>query len=220
MAPVNGIPFLDYLINSLLLVGIENILILVGYKSEIIINRYKKLIGLNIEFSIGKEEYRTGRRLLNAYDKLDNYFLLLYGDNYWPVEIEEIQKNYSKTGASITTTVFSNKKGTGEYGFLNNIKVGENGNVLGYDKKGQTNDANGVDIGYFLIDRQVLDPQMSGNISFEIDVIPNFIKKKEFWAYITDSQYYYITDLESLRNFESITSVNHYLHLSKDYFRS
>ena len=41
MAPVNGIPFLDYLINSIIMAGIDNILILLGYKAYIITNRYK-----------------------------------------------------------------------------------------------------------------------------------------------------------------------------------
>ena len=32
----------------------------------------------------------SGRRLLNAYDKLEDHFLLLYGDNYWPIEIDKM----------------------------------------------------------------------------------------------------------------------------------
>ena len=41
MALINKIPFLDYLISSLIKVKIKKILILVGYKSETIISRYK-----------------------------------------------------------------------------------------------------------------------------------------------------------------------------------
>ena len=40
MAPINGKPFLDYLIHSIISVGINQILILLGYKSEMIVSRY------------------------------------------------------------------------------------------------------------------------------------------------------------------------------------
>ena len=28
------------------------------------------------------------KRLVNAYNDLDKYFLLVYGDNYWPSQIQ------------------------------------------------------------------------------------------------------------------------------------
>ncbi|MEE9118441.1 MAG: sugar phosphate nucleotidyltransferase, partial [Calditrichia bacterium] len=40
LAPVNGIPFLDYLLSCLIDVGIVHVVLLVGYKAEKIMNRY------------------------------------------------------------------------------------------------------------------------------------------------------------------------------------
>ena len=180
MAPINQIPFLDYLISSIYQVGINNILILVGYKSSIIIDRYKKM--KNIKFSVGTEFDETGRRLLNAYNQLNDNFLFVYGDNYWPIELEKMKQNFNKLNVSVTTTVFSNKNGTGEYGYKNNIKVGSNGLVVKYDKKRQTQDANGVDIGYFLMNKGVLNPQISDNVSFELDILPILIEEKKTWS--------------------------------------
>ena len=73
MAPINGIPFLDYLIHSIVQTGIENILILLGYKADSIIDRYKYMRNIIIEFSYGTEQDQTGRRVLNVYDQLDNH---------------------------------------------------------------------------------------------------------------------------------------------------
>lgn len=42
LAPVNGIPFLDYLIQSVVSAGINNILFLTGYKAEKIVERYNR----------------------------------------------------------------------------------------------------------------------------------------------------------------------------------
>ncbi len=124
MAPINGVPFLDYLIYSIVQAGIKNILILLGYKADVIIDRYNSMRNISIEFSYGSVNDQTGRRVLNAYDQLDDYFLLMYGDNYWPIELDAMSSNYQKLNASVTTNVFSNKMGTGEYGFGNNVVVG------------------------------------------------------------------------------------------------
>lgn len=206
MVPVNGRPFLDYLINSLLQVNIKHILMLGGYKNEIIIKEYGKSLknGIKIDYSIGTVDDQTGRRLLNAYDLLDNHFLLLYGDNYWPIELDQMLRLYKEKNAKVSTTVFSNKYGTGEYGKGNNVEVGSGSFVRRYDKKRKSDNLNGVDIGYFIVSKSAINPGMGGNISFEEDILPELIKEKQLTAYVTDTQYYYITDIDTLRTFESV----------------
>lgn len=206
MAPVNGVPFLDYLIKTLEDAGIKKILFLLGYRAETIVNRYGKYLpkGIRVEYSIGTAEDLTGRRLLNAYPYLDDCFLLLYGDNYWPIEIEEMTSSFEKKGASAMTTVFSNKRGSAEYGWENNIEVGTDAFVIEYDKKRVSKRLNGVDIGYFIINKNILDPLIPGNISFEETILTSLAKEHRLLAHVTDQQYYYITNVESLRNFEQV----------------
>ena len=205
MVSVNGTPFLDYLIKSVLQVGIRRILLLVGYKGEIIINRYRRLLnnGVKVEYSHGRIEDNTGRRLLNAYELLEEHFLLLYGDNYWPIEWDKMSELYERKKAKVLTTVFSNRNGTGEYGPENNVEVGVDNFVKRYDKQRKSANLNGVDIGYFVVDKSVIDPNITGNISFEEDILSELISKKQLIAHVTDIQYYYITNMESMRDFES-----------------
>ena len=217
MVTVNGKPFLDYLVNSLVKVGIKKILILLGYKGGVIKQRYSNINNIVIEFSQGTAEDQTGRRVLNAFDQLEDHFLLLYGDNYWPIELDSMMELYQKTSAKISTTVFSNNNGTGEYGYRNNVVVGNDGLVIKYDKKRQTSKANGVDIGYFLIEKNALEPQISDNFSFEVDILPQFIARQELMAYVTDTQYYYITNMDSLRSFETTAKQNNFTPLQINY---
>lgn len=205
LVPVNGAPFLDYLIESLVAVGIRRILILLGYKAEMIMKRYRNSLsnGVQIEYSIGTVDDQTGRRLLKAYDMLDEFFLLLYGDNYWPIELTDMLKLYRQKNASVLTTVFSNKNGTGEYGAENNVEVGSDCFVKKYDKKRMSKGLNGVDIGYFIVNKSCLNSGAEGNISFEEDILTRLVLDRQVVAYITDTQYYYITDINSLRNLES-----------------
>ena len=218
MAPINGVPFLDYLIYSIVQTGIKNILILLGYKGDVIVDRYKSMKNINIEFSYGTKEDQTGRRVLNAYDQLDDHFLLMYGDNYWPIELDVMCSNYQLLEASVTTTVFSNRNGTGEYGFGNNLVVSDNNYVVKYDKERETNAANGVDIGYFLVAKEALDSEMPGNVSFEVDILPQLIARKQLGSYVTDTEYYYITNMQTLKDFEIAAKTNNFLPLPQKYF--
>ena len=206
MAPVLGRPFLDYLLKSLTDAGIERILILVGYCAKKIIVHYGDFLpdGTPVAYSVGSKDDQTGRRLLNAYDTIEDRFLLLYGDNYWQPPLRDMVKNYDSLGLPVTTTVFSNKAGTGEYGFGNNVCVTLDKRVQAYDKTRQAKNLNGVDIGFFLVDKSVLDPSEEGNISFEETILTRLVKKRRVGAFVTDEQYYYITSIESLRNFEEV----------------
>ena len=218
MAPINNKPFMDYLIKSIVDVGINNILILTGHKAEIIEKRYADMQKINIKFHRGKITDKTGTRLINAFHLLDNNFLLLYGDNFWPIELIEIEENYIKLNSDVCTTVFSNKNGTGEYGTENNIAVDKNGLVNFYDKKRSSKRTNGVDIGYFIINKNILNNIKLDNPSFEVDILPKLIIENSLYAYITDRQYYYITDVNSLKYFSIIVREKNYKPLGEKYF--
>ena len=217
MALIKGIPFLDYLINSLIDEGITNILILTGYKHEIIKKRYRDIKGINIHFSDSGISADTGKRILDAHDQLDDYFLLMYGDNYWPLDLKNMLKLYCKKEKKISTTVFTNINGTGEYGVKNNICV-KNNLVTSYDKKFQNKDSNGVDIGYFIVSKRSLYQFSNYNLSFEKDILTSMINNNDLSAYLTNKQYYYITNKESLLYFESVISENNFLPLSRKFF--
>jgi len=206
MAPVNGRPFADYLLTMLRDAGIRRVVFLLGYKAQGVMDHYKRqrIRDLQIDYSVGKEEDQTGRRLINAYEKLEEKFLLLYGDNYWPVPLEKMRKNYEHLQVSLTTTVFSNKKGTGEYGFENNVMVGPDGRVKAYDKSRRLPGLNGVDIGFFLVDKKVIDRNEAGNISFEEVILARMANEGRLGAFVTDEQYHYITSFETLKSFEQV----------------
>ena len=218
LAPVNNKPFMDYLIQSLVDVKINHVLILTGYKANKIEERYSNIQGINIEFNRGEVNDKTGARLINAFTLLDEYFLLLYGDNYWPIELNEMIKLYNKSNVAVSTTVFSNKNGTGEYGKENNVVVGNDGLVINYDKQRLTREANGVDIGYFIVSKNIFNEIKSNNPSFEVDILPKLIGEKNLAAYVTDNQYYFITDKSRLNNFSEVVQHKNIKPLGEKYF--
>ena len=159
--------------------------------------------------------------IINEQSSLQNnfpYFLLLYGDNYWPIELEKMIDFTNQSMTEIYTTAYSNKDGDGEYGFENNIFVRDDGIVINYDKQRKSTNANGVDIGYFLVKKQSLNFQLSGNVSFEEDIIPKYIFKNQLSAYITDRQYYFITNTNTLNNFQDAVIKENFHPINQSYF--
>jgi len=218
MAPINGVPFLDYLIQSVVDAGITHVTLLLGYKAHKILDRYEQGIGngIEIDFSVGSVDDLTGRRLLNAYNLLEDKFLLMYGDNYWPIAIDDMQRLYASKEAKVLTTVFRNQDGTGEYGYGNNIEVSQNAHVKRYDKQRLSQGLNGVDIGYFIVDKACLTPREQGNVSFEEDILPGFIARQQLVAYMTDTQYYYITNAQSLKTFTDVVEKENFQPLPNE----
>lgn len=51
-------------------------------------------------------------------------------------------------------------------------------------------------------------------VPFEIDILPELIAKKQLGAYVTDTQYYYITNMQTLKDFENAAEENNFLSIS------
>jgi D-glycero-D-manno-heptose 1,7-bisphosphate phosphatase len=151
---------------------------------------------------------------------LDDNFLLIYADNYWPIQLDSMIKNLNKKNKFISTTVFNNNDGTGEYGYDNNVQIDQEGFVIKYDPTRKADGLNGVDIGYFVMNKKLIDNTSSENLSFENDMLPKFIEKKNLVAFITSDQYYYITDIKCIKKFENFVSLKNPKPLPSSYFKN
>ena len=200
MVPVNNRPFLEYLIEMLKANGISEVVLLLGYLPEKVTQHFGdgSSLGVNIKYSIGKVSDKTGTRIRNAGNLLDDLFLLMYGDNYWPLNLERLSRFYARQKTLASTTVYANKDGLGEYGLENNIYVDKEGYVVKYDKLRKDKDLNGVDIGFFVVNRQVLELMPKSDFSFEEEILPILVKKRQLSGYLTEHRYHYITSPQSL----------------------
>jgi NDP-sugar pyrophosphorylase family protein len=204
MVLVNNRPFLEYLINMLRNNGITEVVLLLGYLPQKITRHFGdgSGFGLNIKYSLGKVSDKTGTRLRNAGPLLDDNFLLMYGDNYWPLDLKELVEVYTRQGTQALATIYTNKDGTGEYGWENNTHIDDRGYILRYDKSRKAPDLNGVDIGFFILNRKVLELMPDNDFSFEEEILPELVNRRQLSGYKTDQRYYYITTPESLKKAE------------------
>ena len=110
MYPINGKPFMGYLINQIKSFGIKDIIILLGYLHEKVEEYFGdgSKFGVDIKYVVTPVEYDTQYRLKAAKDILDDDFLMMYCDNICPINFERLCDNYFKHGALIELTAYVN----------------------------------------------------------------------------------------------------------------
>lgn len=123
MVLVNGKPFLEHLIIQLRDQGIKKIYLLVGYKNYQIENYFKngKKLGVKIYYSFNDASKETGYRLNTIRDLIKEDFLLMYSDNYCPINLVKHYLFFKKNKSLITLSVC--KKNTGNITFLDKNKI-------------------------------------------------------------------------------------------------
>src|SRR5205809_7140389 len=108
MVEIHGKPFLAYQIEQLREQGFESILLLLGYLPEVVQEYFEdgRRWGIRLEYSVSAVEDETGRRLKLASPYLDPCFLLLYCDNYWPMQVEKMWQRFIHADVPAMITVY------------------------------------------------------------------------------------------------------------------
>jgi D-glycero-D-manno-heptose 1,7-bisphosphate phosphatase len=88
----HGKPFLEYLIKMLANQEFTKVVLLLGYLPEKVIEYFGsgEKWGIEIQYSVTDVEDDTGLRLLKAKDLIEDEFMLLYCDNYWPMDFNKM----------------------------------------------------------------------------------------------------------------------------------
>jgi histidinol-phosphate phosphatase family protein len=208
-------PFLEYLIERLRENGIEEFVLLLGYLPDRIVDYFKdgQEFGVKIKYSIGSIEDKTGTRIRNATQLLENHFMLLYCDNLLPINFDKYINFYNNQSTTASVIIYSNKDGFTK----NNIKVHSNGIVLKYDKTRKDKDLSGVDIGFFILKKKIITSLMPDyNFSFEKTILPQLVNNKNLSGFMTDQRYYSIGNLERLKITEEFLKSKKVIFLDRD----
>ena len=214
MYPINGVPFIVYLIKQIKSFGINDIIVLLGYLPDKVTEYLGdgSNYGVNISYSITPVEYDTQFRLLDIKDRLNDSFLMMYCDNLCPINFDRLVDNYFKHDALIELSVYSNED---KY-TKDNIKLSEDGRVIVYDKKRVTDGLQGVDIGYAIVSKKVLEYTSDKNENFEAVVYPKLVAEGKLYATVTRHRYYSIGSFARIELTKDFLSGKKYIFLDRD----
>lgn len=197
MLPFSGRPFLGYLLEQLADSGFERVLLLLGYLPEATIaycgdgSRW----GLEIEYAVTPPAWQTALRLKQAFPQLDPLFLLLYCDNYWPMQFSRLWTHFLAHGARAQMTVYENADGYSR----DNVRLDAGGRIDRYDKTRSIAGLSGVDIGYLLLRKEMIGAMPAIDAPFEELLYPELCQRGELAGYRAGHRYYGVGSLERYR---------------------
>ncbi len=128
MAPINGKPFLAFVLEYLKKQGITEIILSVSYKYELIQEYFKDEIhGVKIHYNIEKELLGTGGAIKDALKFVKNEAYVLNGDTFFDIDLKKLVLNGSKICIALKQMQNFNRYGT--------VNVDEQGFVTSFEEK-------------------------------------------------------------------------------------
>lgn len=177
MAPVNGKPFLEYLIKDLGEKGIRHIILAIGYKKEIIKEYFKNRYE-NIEITYSEELTPLGtggaiKKALKSAKEADVF--IVNGDTFFDVDLKGMKEFHTEKKSTLTVAV-KEMKNFDRYGSL----VIKENRIIEFEEKKKK--AKGkINGGIYLIKKDLLNRIEKENFSFEKKVLED--KRIEKYSY-------------------------------------
>ena len=188
MVPILDRPFLEYQIEQLCDQGFERVLILLGYLPEIVQNYFGdgRRWGIRIDYSITEPDQLTSSRVLTARHLIDPCFLLLYCDNYWPMQIDKLWARFIEANKPGLITVYSNKDSYSR----GSVILDEDSNVLVFDRLRTTSGLREVEISYAILTDLALELLPEQDTLFEEAIYTPLARQGRLAAFSTEHRYY------------------------------
>lgn len=196
MVPILGRPFLEYQIEQLRGQGFERVLMLLGYLPEVVQNYFGDgtAWGVHIEYSVTEPDQLTSSRVATARHMIDPCFLLLYCDNYWPMQMNRIWTRFCQAGKPALITVYSNKDGYSR----GSVRLDQDGHVRVFDRLRTTPGLREVEISYAILTDLALDLLPEQDTLFEEAIYTPLAQQGRLTAYVSDHRYYSVGSLQRL----------------------
>jgi D-glycero-alpha-D-manno-heptose 1-phosphate guanylyltransferase len=170
MAPINGKPFLEYLILYLKGQGVSEVILATGHKSSVIKKYFGsgKRIGMKIRYSYETKPLGTAGAIKKALALIrDESFVVLNGDSYADVNLGRLLKYHFQKKSAITMALVEIDN-VSRYG---SVRIDRKGKVLKFDEK--KNGGRGfVNAGVYVINRNACRCIGRGSVSLEKDILP------------------------------------------------
>ena len=188
MAPVNGRPFLTYILDYLIDYQYNKVVLSVGYLHEKIEEffgtHYKSL---EIDYAVETEPLGTGGGILFAMSKCttDNV-LVINGDTMFKVDLDAFERFHEEKGG-LLSIVLREVEDVSRYG---SVTISKDNLIVLFAEKQVTFGRGYINGGVYLINRKLFEkyPQ-SQKFSFEKDLMTKFYTQELFYAMPSDGYF-------------------------------
>jgi len=203
MVQVNGKPFLLYLLELIKSQGISDIVLCIGHLGKQVRDYFNdgESLGVRIRYSDEKERLLgTGGAVKEAQPLLDDYFLVLNGDTYLPIDYREVERAFLRRGKKALMLVYYSQL---DAIIRSNTAIDNSLMVIRHDKESHDLTLNYVDAGLLALKREALDLiKEDCSISLERGLYPALIQQRELAAYVIEQRFYSVGTWDEMKIFE------------------
>ena len=182
MAPLNGKPFLEYLLNYLSGQGIEKVVLSVGYLNDTIHAHFKDHYrNLLITYAIEDEPLGTGGGMLNALTQVEgSTAVVLNGDSMFRIDLRAMQ-NLHETNKAEMTLALRHLEDTGRYG---SVQIDQAKQIIGFKEKQAEGSPGYINGGIYMINKEFfIENNFPGKFSIEKDCFEKFYSRSRMFGY-------------------------------------
>lgn len=197
MAPVNGKPFLYFVIEHLKNQGVDKFIFSLGYKHEMIETWLKEQYSiLNMQYSIEEEPLGTGGAIKLACGlATEKNVLILNGDTLFKVDVNELSAFHNTCGADCTLSL----KPMHNFNRYGVVEMNNDHSISSFKEKQQYKSGlinGGV---YVLNIPGFLQEDLPQKFSFEKDYLELYFDKRKMFGIVQDE---YFIDIGIPEDFE------------------
>jgi D-glycero-alpha-D-manno-heptose 1-phosphate guanylyltransferase len=188
MAPVNGVPFLSFLLKKLSEAGIQHIILSTGYLHEKIESFYKDFYnGLKISYAREIEPLGTGGAIRFALEKTTTEdILILNGDTLFDIDF-----NYFDTFFQMKETMLAvalrQEKEVSRYG---SVSINKANKIITFTEKSLASGDGFINGGIYLLKKKWLQSlQLPETFSFEKEILEKLYRETDFYGLPFDNYF-------------------------------
>ncbi|MGH7450613.1 MAG: nucleotidyltransferase family protein [bacterium] len=181
MAAVSDKPFIEYQIEFLKRYGVGHLILCVGYLYEQIQDYFGngEKWGIRIDYSIEKELLGTAGALKQAQPFIDGTFLVLNGDTYFDVNLQELIKFHQRQNAEhegIGTLALTERQDAKNFG---SVTTDAQHRILRFEEKSERAEASKlINAGIYVLEPEILQHiSPAQKVSLEKETFPALLNQ-------------------------------------------
>jgi MurNAc alpha-1-phosphate uridylyltransferase len=198
---INKIPFIDYQLRILEKQGIKFVVLCVGHMGHLIEEHVGDggRFGLKIYYSYdGDKLLGTGGALVNALDKLPEFFFVLYGDSFLPISFFDVVTAFFLKNKPALMTLLRNENKWD----VSNVNF-DGSNLYEYNKNRRSEDMKYIDYGLSILSKNLFKEHIN-NQGFDLaDLFFKLSHKKQLAGFEVYDRFYEIGSLQGIKDLEN-----------------
>lgn len=184
LLPVNGKPFLAYLLSEARRHGIRRALLLAGYRAvdvQRFADEFSKKLGMSVQVSVEPEQAGTGGAFWYARDLLDEKFLVMNGDSWFDINLLDLNLRANTISGASVTMALRWVKDSSRYGVVDLI----DGRIKRFAARSDQKGGGMVNGGVYVMSREIVR-SCGPKCSLEQEVLPVLAERDQLAGYRYD----------------------------------